>query len=285
MLIAIRENGDIWMDRRRIELRDVRPQMERLHIERPDDTVVIIADKESDAGVVAKVMDEVRLAGITIDVDCGRSGRLGENGGGYPHARIENPDRSHPRRFVHDRRCSGCSGAWSARRSTSATDPRRTRIEFSRMRRDTEVATKRDEKVERERPPPTPETPRMAFSAGGIDNNVAQLTPIVDARGAMSRMTMSAGSDRDVIPLVRINPDYPPRALSRGLEGWVQVQFTITPTGTVTDAVVVNAEPKNIFDDAALKAIARWRYNPKVEGGVAVERVGVQTIIRFQLEQ
>jgi protein TonB len=159
------------------------------------------------------------------------------------------------------------------------------RIEFSRMRRDTEVATKRDEKVERERPPPTPETPRMAFSASGVENNVAQLTPIVDARGAMSRMSMTAGSDRDVIPLVRINPDYPPRALSRGLEGWVQVQFTITPTGTVANATVVNAEPKNIFDDAALKAISRWRYNPKVEGGVAVERVGVQTIIRFQLEQ
>jgi protein TonB len=159
------------------------------------------------------------------------------------------------------------------------------RVEFSRMRRDTEVATKRDEKVERERPPPTPETPRMALSAGGIDNNVAQLSPVVDARGAMSRMTMSAGSDRDVIPLVRINPDYPPRALSRGLEGWVQVQFTITATGTVKDPVVVDAMPKNIFDDAALKAIARWRYNPKVENGVAVERVGVQTRIVFQLEQ
>ncbi len=159
------------------------------------------------------------------------------------------------------------------------------RIEFSRMRRDTEVATKRDEKVERERPPPTPQQPRIAFSAGGIDNNVAQLAPMVDARGAMSRMSMSAGSDRDVIPLVRINPDYPPRALSRGLEGWVQVQFTITATGTVKDAIVVNAQPKNIFDDAALKAIARWRYNPKVDAGVAVERVGVQTIIRFQLEQ
>ncbi len=66
LLIAIRENGDIWMDRRQIDLRDVRPQMERLHIERPDDTVVIIADKESDAGMVAKVMDEVRLAGITV---------------------------------------------------------------------------------------------------------------------------------------------------------------------------------------------------------------------------
>jgi biopolymer transport protein ExbD len=64
LLIAIRENGDIWMDRKRIDLRDVRPMMERLHIERPDDTVVIIADRASDAGIVAEVMDEVRLAGI-----------------------------------------------------------------------------------------------------------------------------------------------------------------------------------------------------------------------------
>jgi protein TonB len=159
------------------------------------------------------------------------------------------------------------------------------RIDFSRMRRDTEVQTKRDEKVQREKPPPAPEMPKMSFSTAGIENNVATLTPVVDARGAMTRMSMSAGSDRDVIPLVRIAPDYPPRALSRGLEGWVQVQFTITPTGTVKDPMVVNAEPKGMFDDAALKAIARWRYNPKVEGGVAVERVGVQTIIRFQLEQ
>jgi biopolymer transport protein ExbD len=62
--IAIRENGDIWMDRQHVDLRDVRTRMERLHIERPDDTVVIIADRGSKAGVVAKVMDEVRLSGI-----------------------------------------------------------------------------------------------------------------------------------------------------------------------------------------------------------------------------
>jgi biopolymer transport protein ExbD len=64
LLIAIRENGDIWMDRQRVEPRDLRTRLERLHIERPDDTVVIIADRESNAGVVAEVMDEVRLAGI-----------------------------------------------------------------------------------------------------------------------------------------------------------------------------------------------------------------------------
>ncbi len=65
LLIAIRENGDIWMDRKRIELRDLRPMIERLNIERPDDTVVIIADRNSEAGVVAQVMDEVKAGGIS----------------------------------------------------------------------------------------------------------------------------------------------------------------------------------------------------------------------------
>jgi len=64
ILIAIRENGEIWMDRRPVDLREVRSVIERLHIERPDDTVVIVADRESHAGVVAKVMDEVRQGGI-----------------------------------------------------------------------------------------------------------------------------------------------------------------------------------------------------------------------------
>ena len=124
----------------------------------------------------------------------------------------------------------------------------------------------------------------MAFTTGSVDSNVAQLNPNLDARGAMSKLSMSAGSDRDTIPLVRIPPDYPQRAISRGITGWVQVQFTITGTGAVKDAIVVDSQPKRIFDDAALKAIMRWRYNPRVVDGVAVERVGVQTIIRFDLE-
>jgi protein TonB len=160
-----------------------------------------------------------------------------------------------------------------------------TRIDFTRMRRDTETVTKRDVRVERERPPVVPEVPRMSFSTGAIENNIATLTPVVDARGAMSRMSLTAGSDTDVLPLVRIAPDYPARAAARGIEGWVTVQFTITPTGSVRDAIVVDSMPNNVFDDAALKAIARWRYNPKIEGGVAVERVGVRTRITFVLEQ
>ena len=64
ILIAIRENGDIWMDRRRVDLREIRPLVERLHIERPDDTAIVIGDKAAPAGVLAEVMDEVKLGGI-----------------------------------------------------------------------------------------------------------------------------------------------------------------------------------------------------------------------------
>jgi biopolymer transport protein ExbD len=64
ILIAIRPNGDIWLDRKQIELRDVRPTIERFHNERPEDTVVIIADKDSQTGMLTQVMDQVRSAGI-----------------------------------------------------------------------------------------------------------------------------------------------------------------------------------------------------------------------------
>jgi periplasmic protein TonB len=158
-----------------------------------------------------------------------------------------------------------------------------TRVEFTRMRQDTEAQKKQQEKPQPDKPPPVPEVPQLDFSKGSVENNVAQLTPTVDANSAMSKMKMTAGSDRDIVPLVRINPDYPPRALSRGIQGWVIVQFTISATGTVKDQKVVDSS-NSIFNDAALKAIGRWRYNPKVEEGVAVERRGVQTKLVFQLE-
>ena len=64
ILIAVRPNGDVWMDKQKIDVREIRNAIERLHIERPEDTVVIIADKESKTGVLTKVMDQVKLGGI-----------------------------------------------------------------------------------------------------------------------------------------------------------------------------------------------------------------------------
>jgi len=77
ILISVRENGDVWMDRRQVDLREVRGIIERLHVERPEDTVVVVADKASKAGVVAQVMDEVRVGGIK-DVALGATSTASE---------------------------------------------------------------------------------------------------------------------------------------------------------------------------------------------------------------
>ena len=162
-----------------------------------------------------------------------------------------------------------------------------TRIEFTRMRKDTEVEKKREEvrKAERERTAQVPVTPRMSLSTNTSVTSapVQMVQPKIDASGVKMNLT-AGGSDRGVAPLVRVNPDYPRRALERGIEGWVHVRFTVTAAGTVKDLVVVDAEPNGVFDEAASKAVLRWRYNPRVENGVAVERVGEQTLIRFKLE-
>jgi protein TonB len=161
------------------------------------------------------------------------------------------------------------------------------RVEFTRLRRDTETASRRATKAKRDRPDIAPQAPKMNFaSSSASTESVAMIQPEVNARAAMTKMTVNVGgSDRDIMPLVRINPDYPPRAQSRGIEGWVLIQFTITAAGTVRDAKVIDASPKGYFEDAALKAIARWRYNPKVQEGVAVERVGVRVRLSFNMER
>ena len=64
ILVAIRPNGEIWMDKRPVDIRDVRLIIERMHTERPDDTVVVIADRDSETGVLTQVMDQVKLGGI-----------------------------------------------------------------------------------------------------------------------------------------------------------------------------------------------------------------------------
>ena len=64
ILVAIRQNGEIWMDRKQVDMREVRPIIERFHIERPEDTVVVVADKAAPAGILAQVMDAVKSGGI-----------------------------------------------------------------------------------------------------------------------------------------------------------------------------------------------------------------------------
>lgn len=87
----------------------------------------------------------------------------------------------------------------------------------------------------------------------------------------------------DVRPTVRIPPQYPPRALRSGIEGNVTVEFTIAKDGTVKDPKIVAAEPENIFNDAVLRAIKRWEFEPEKVDGRIVERRARQ-VVRFKLQ-
>ena len=64
ILIAIRPDGEIWMDRRAVDIRAVRANIERLHAQKPDDSVVVIADKSAHTGILVQVIDQVRLGGV-----------------------------------------------------------------------------------------------------------------------------------------------------------------------------------------------------------------------------
>ncbi len=64
IIISIKPNGEVWMDKREVDVRAVRAHVTRLHAENPQGTVVIVADRESKTHVLIEVMDQVRLAGI-----------------------------------------------------------------------------------------------------------------------------------------------------------------------------------------------------------------------------
>lgn len=99
------------------------------------------------------------------------------------------------------------------------------------------------------------------------------------------RMGTLGLSDGHMIPIARVTPTYPRAAASRGIEGWVQLSFTVTRHGTVENAVVIAAEPNGVFDSAALNAIRKFRYKPTVINGAAQDTPNVQIKLTFNLQE
>jgi len=104
---------------------------------------------------------------------------------------------------------------------------------------------------------------------------------ILGLTGVMSR-TQDAGRKCDSMPTARemnicalgnskvvlwIPPEYPKQALISGIEGWVDVQFTIEPRGSVIDVKVRDSSPPGVFEEVALKAARRWRFSSRSAEG------------------
>lgn len=130
--------------------------------------------------------------------------------------------------------------------------------------------------------PPPPD--RNIDMDGGGDLNIARENVNVDIGLDIGAAGLSA-TDGEMLPLVNIQPQYPTRAAQRGIEGWCQVAFTVTETGGVRDVRVVDAEPRGMFDSASIRAAERFRFQPRVVNGEAVEVPNVQYVFRFELEE
>jgi protein TonB len=78
-----------------------------------------------------------------------------------------------------------------------------------------------------------------------------------------------------------VAPEFPESARRKGITGWVEVVFTVTPKGTVADAEVRSSSPEEVFDDAAVKAVKQWRFEPATKDGQAVS---TRTMIRLKFD-
>jgi protein TonB len=160
-------------------------------------------------------------------------------------------------------------------------------VDFVRLRRDTTPERKKREPPKREKPEQPPPPPDISLSKASLDPGgaIGALAPALDpSEGLSGGIVGAAGADRDAVPLVRIEPEYPQRARQRSIQGWVTLQFTISAVGSVKDAVVVASRPPRVFDRNALQAVRKWKYNPKIENGAAVERHGIRVTLDFSME-
>lgn len=99
-----------------------------------------------------------------------------------------------------------------------------------------------------------------------------------------TRATAAAGIQSDCLPSRRVAPTYPKRAIERGIEGYVVLEFTVNETGSVIDPAVVESEPAGIFDRSAIQAASKFKYRPRVDDGKSVRTEGVRHRFEYKLE-
>ena len=83
-------------------------------------------------------------------------------------------------------------------------------------------------------------------------------------------------------PLRRMPPRCPRDAVDRGIQGWVCVRYTVTPTGAVEDVEVLSAAPTGVFEEAVVDAVRQWVFHPPSEDGRPVAVPGAIFVARFQ---
>lgn len=168
------------------------------------------------------------------------------------------------------------------------SDSERAYLNFVRVDQTDEVRTKeRQPPVEPPPPEAPPETPDLSNQMTNLNPNLNMNMPTIGIPinsgdgpflGALQQGNGLAGFDTDVIPVVRVPPAYPRNARTAGIEGEVTMAVTIRPDGSVSDVSVLESNPPRLFDQAAMDAMSRWKFRPKIVDGSPVAQRARQTI-------
>jgi protein TonB len=125
--------------------------------------------------------------------------------------------------------------------------------------------------------------PQLSSESAVADASGFDFSANVNANTAIGNGLALDASDGEYLPIVKVAPVYPRRALQRGIEGYVIVEFMVDKTGAVKNPVVIEANPEGLFDRAAMDAALKFKYKPRVVNGTATEVSGVQNRITFEM--
>lgn len=159
-------------------------------------------------------------------------------------------------------------------------------VDFVRVERSetVEVRQQRPEKPEPREPAPDIVEPDLSQTFPST-LGIAVAKPNLEFGAEIGHIgdIASTPSDGEYLPVIKVSPAYPMRALQRKLEGYVVVEFIVTSSGAVRDVVVVESSSP-IFEQAAVEAALKFKYKPRVIDGTAIEVAGVQNRITFKLD-
>jgi periplasmic protein TonB len=163
-----------------------------------------------------------------------------------------------------------------------------TLLDFVRVKRD-ESIQRRQLKPEKPPPPeaapPQPPTPQLDDLNPNAEKIAISAVPVETDIRMTGGFSLGVG-EGDYLPIVKVAPIYPNRALSRGVEGYCVVQYTVTPIGTTKDPKVIESQcTSSLFYRASLNAALKFKYKPRIIDGQAVEVPGVQNKFTYEITE
>jgi protein TonB len=162
-------------------------------------------------------------------------------------------------------------------------------VDFVRLKRD-ETVHRRELKPRKppppQSPPQPPSTPQLESLNPSAETIAISATPVeTDIEISDAGFSLGVG-EGDYLPIVKVAPIYPQRALVRGIEGYCVVQYTVTRQGTIRDPFVIEDQCTNsMFHRPSLQAALKFKYKPRVIDGQAVEVRGVRNKFTYLIEE